>query len=153
MVGSRSSAVGARSSTSASATTRPDRPTDFPRINDAYTGQAHRYGYVGHATRWNGDDIAFDGVTKWDLASGTEETFRYGPTHLSGEAAFAADPDRVDAEDGGWLLNFATDAATDQTSLIVLDAADISAGPVCEVKVPRRVPFGFHGNWMASLLP
>jgi len=32
----------------------------------------------------------------------------------------------------------------------VLDARDITDGPVARVKLPRRVPFGFHGNWMPA---
>ena len=37
-----------------------------------------------------------------------------------------------------------------RSELIVLDAMDITAGPVAVAKVPRRVPFGFHGNWIAD---
>ena len=29
---------------------------------------------------------------------------------------------------------------------------DITAGPVARVKMPRRVPFGFHGNWMPGVV-
>jgi len=32
----------------------------------------------------------------------------------------------------------------------VLNAQDVTAGPVASAKLPRRVPFGFHGNWVAG---
>jgi len=32
----------------------------------------------------------------------------------------------------------------------VLDAPAIGQGPVAVVPLPRRVPFGFHGSWVAS---
>ena len=60
---------------------------------------------------------------------------------------FARDPDGA-AEDDGWLLNLVTDLATDTTDLVVVDARDLDAEPVARVHLPRRVPFGFHGNWM-----
>ena len=32
--------------------------------------------------------------------------------------------------------------------LLVIDATDISAGPVARVMLPLRVPYGFHGTWV-----
>jgi carotenoid cleavage dioxygenase len=39
-------------------------------------------------------------------------------------------------------------AAENRSDLVILDASDIDRGPVAIAKVPRRVPFGFHGNWV-----
>jgi agmatinase len=33
-------------------------------------------------------------------------------------------------------------------ALLILDAHDFGADPVATVKLPRRVPAGFHGNWI-----
>lgn len=30
----------------------------------------------------------------------------------------------------------------------MLDATDVSAGPVAAVELPQHVPFGFHGTWL-----
>lgn len=122
-----------------------DRPADFPRINDALAGGRHRYGYL--AAMSSGDTIAVEGVTAWDLDAGTSATYSYGPSASAGEAVFAPDPDGT-AENDGWLLNLVTDLADDTSRLVVLDARDITAGPVAEVLLPQRVPFGFHGNWL-----
>ncbi|HQP19922.1 MAG TPA: carotenoid oxygenase family protein [Phenylobacterium sp.] len=32
----------------------------------------------------------------------------------------------------------------------MFDAQDVAAGPIAVAEVPRRVPFGFHGNWVAG---
>jgi carotenoid cleavage dioxygenase len=47
------------------------------------------------------------------------------------------------------LLNLVTDA-TGNTDLVIVDARDVAADPVACVRMPRRVPLGFHGNWMAD---
>jgi len=48
------------------------------------------------------------------------------------------------------LVTLTTDLARDHSYLDVIDARDVAAGPVARVKMPRRVPFGFHGNWFAA---
>ena len=127
-----------------------DRPGDFPRINEAYNGLRNRYGSHAHTRSWDQDGVIFDGVTQFDLEAGTSATHVYGPNHACGEAVFAPDPDGS-AENDGWLVNFVGDL-TDRTSeFVVLDARDVAAGPVARVKLPRRVPFGFHGNWLPAL--
>ena len=35
------------------------------------------------------------------------------------------------------------------TELVILDAADFEGEPQARVKIPHRVPPGFHGNWVA----
>jgi carotenoid cleavage dioxygenase len=122
-----------------------ERPGDFPRTNDAWTGR-RRYGYVARSARWLDGTVQFTEVAKHDLDTGAVAVHHYGKDALAGEAAFAPDPEG-DAEDDGWLLNFVTDA-TGTTDLVIVDARDVAGEPVASVRMPRRVPLGFHGNWM-----
>lgn len=127
-----------------------DRTVDFPRTADSVVGRPNRFGYVAEGAF--GPEIAnFDRVVKYDLTTGSTTTHHYGEHASSGEAVFAADPDGS-AEDDGWLLNFSTDLTTDQSEFVILDARDIEAGPVARIDLPRRVPFGFHGNWMPDVI-
>ena len=123
-----------------------DEPTDFPRINDDWTGQDHRYGYSGHSSGPFDEEPPFDGLIKHDLVAGTATVRRYGPDEVCGEPVFASDPARAD-EDGGWILNHVHDQAADRTAVVVLDAASLEE--VARVHLPRRVPFGFHGSFLA----
>jgi carotenoid cleavage dioxygenase len=68
---------------------------------------------------------------------------------MVGEAVFAAAPDAT-AENDGWLLCTVHDRATGSTDLAVIDATDVSAGPIARVHLPRRLPFGFHAAWFAA---
>lgn len=124
-----------------------DRPADFPRINDRFAGIPNRYGYLGHVGSWTEEDVLFTGVTQWDMDRNESRTHLYGPNRVCGETVFAPDPAGA-AEDDGWLLNIVTDLSDNSSRLVILDARDITVGSVAEVLLPRRVPAGFHGNWM-----
>ena len=52
------------------------------------------------------------------------------------------------AEDDGYLLGIVTNARDRSSALVVLDARDVAAGPVARVPLPRRVPHGFHAQWL-----
>lgn len=121
-----------------------DEPQEFPRVRDELVGREHRYGYSVSGIL---DDIGV-GLLKHDLDKGTTES--YAPAGVGfGEAVFVPTEDGA-AEDDGWLLAFAHDRSTATSSLMVLAAQDISAGPVAQIELPQRVPVGFHGNWIPS---
>lgn len=124
-----------------------DRATDFPRIDDRLAGRPHRYGYSAHTAAWSPDEAVFDGVIKYDLTTGDARVHTYGPDTVCGEAVFAPDPGGT-AEDDGWLLNFVHDLAADESAFVVLDAATLEEA--ARVRLPRRVPFGFHGSFLAA---
>jgi carotenoid cleavage dioxygenase len=131
-----------------------DRPGDFPRVDDRFAGLRARYGYVAATGRWGDEAIAFDSVIKHDLWNGTSEVFDYGAGSFAGEAVFAPDPTRATGSDGatgehdaGWLLNLVS-SPDGSTELVIVDAQALEE--VARVRMPRRVPFGFHGNWVES---
>ena len=41
-------------------------------------------------------------------------------------------------------------AAAQCSELLVFDARHLSRGPLASIELPQRVPFGFHGNWVAG---
>ena len=54
------------------------------------------------------------------------------------------------AEDEGWLLGFVVDEAANATDLVIVDAADFAAPPRASIRIPHRIPLGFHGNFRAG---
>ena len=50
----------------------------------------------------------------------------------------------------GWYLGYVYDPARDGSDLVILDASDFAGKPVARIKLPHRVPYGFHGNWIQA---
>ena len=54
------------------------------------------------------------------------------------------------AEGDGWLLATVWRAAENRSDVAVFDTAGLKNGPVATIRLPHRVPAGFHGNWVAN---
>ena len=122
---------------------------DLPTRDPRRMGREHRYGYL-IGTRDDPNTVNLGGLVKVDYQSGTAETWDPGPTRHGSEVLFVPGDEGDTADDAGWLLAFVHDDATDETTLAVLDATDVTAGPVAEVVMPRRVPYGFHATWVPT---
>ena len=122
-------------------------PQEFPRFDERLTGKPYRYAYT--VTTSGGPPDGPSGVIRHDMHTGARAVHDFGAGQIPGEFVFVPrSPDA--AEDDGWLMGLVVDAARDATDLVLLDARDIAAPPVATVALPRRVPLGFHGNWIAS---
>ncbi len=128
-----------------------DAPAEFPRVDERRVGHKHRYGYIA-AQEGDGVDYAaltFTAIHKHDLERGTRTERSYGAHNGVGEPLFV--PRRADAEeDDGYVLVLAYDQANDTSALDILDARNLTGEPVATVHLPHRVPYGFHGNWVAA---
>jgi len=90
-----------------------------------------------------------DSIAHMDLATGRREMFTLPTGDAISEAVFV--PRDAAAEEGqGWLLAVAYRGRDSVSELLVLDALDVARGPVASAMLPRRVPFGFHGNFVAD---
>ena len=125
-----------------------DLASEFPRINDNFAGRETQFLYSCPQRSWD-FEFDFEGVLKYDKTSGERQSHFYADSQISGEHAFAPDPNGT-SEDDGWLLSFVVDRATEQSELVILDARDLAAGPVARVQMATRVPIGFHANWFAD---
>ena len=84
---------------------------------------------------------------KFDSQSGETTVYRYGEHRHGGEAVFAPSTDAT-TEDDGYLISFVHDEATNQSECVIIDARNVSAGPVATIRMPFRVPYGFHSGWV-----
>src|SRR5262245_16638494 len=126
-----------------------DRYQEFPRHDERLVGRRHRYGYSTEATTGPDGGIAFGSVLKIDVDRAETMVHDVGPGRAAMEPVFV--PRAPDAaEDDGWVLVYVHDGARNACDVVVLDAQDFAAPPVATVHLPVRVPFGFHGNWIAA---
>ena len=119
-----------------------DRGVEFPRVDDRLAGTAARYSVA----------VGSGALVRYDLQGDTaiEHRFdsgRHGSPGAPGEAVFAPAAGQPD-ELSGWYLTYVYDAETDSSDLVIIDASDFAADPVARIRMPRRVPHGFHGNWI-----
>jgi carotenoid cleavage dioxygenase-like enzyme len=130
-----------------------DRTQEFPRFAPSTYGKPNRYTYTVASSSEPtlfGVLAAGNLVVKHDHEAVSSSTWSPGRGRSTAEATFVPDPSRGADEDAGWLMAFVYDAATDGSELVILDAKDITAGPVATIELPQRVPLGFHGNWFTK---
>jgi carotenoid cleavage dioxygenase len=120
-----------------------DRVMEFPMINQARAGRPYRFAYnMTTEPGW----FLFDGVVKVDLETGTEERYAFGAGVFGSETPMAPRPGATD-EDDGYLVTFTTDTNRDCSECLVLDAHDLTAGPIARVRLPERIASGTHSCW------
>jgi carotenoid cleavage dioxygenase len=125
-----------------------DRAIEFPRVDERRTGNANRYGYAV-ANPGGGVNQPATKLLKYDLSSGRVDEHDFGPGRVPGEGVFAPASDRA-GEDEGWVMTYVYDVADDTSDFVVLDAQRFTTPPVAVVRLPQRVPYGFHGSWIAD---
>jgi carotenoid cleavage dioxygenase len=120
-----------------------DRAVEFPRIDDRLAGMAADYAVsVGDAA-----------LVRYDLNTGASTEHRFGAPDAPGgpgEAVFVPSPNGPADESNGWYMAYVYDPANNSSELVIIDAADFAGEPVARIRLPRRVPYGFHGNWISS---
>jgi Lignostilbene-alpha,beta-dioxygenase and related enzymes len=129
-----------------------DRPCEFPRIDDRRTGLPCRYFHTGGKDpNVPPEPGVWTALLRFDLQTGQVAERRSGRVAL-GEAVFApargADPSD---ENGGYLLVYACDAETLETTLLILDPLRIDDAPLATLRMPQRVPLGLHGTWVPKV--
>jgi carotenoid cleavage dioxygenase-like enzyme len=120
-----------------------DRAVEFPRIDDRLAGLPARYAVsVGDAR-----------LVRYDLNTGAAVEHRFGTAGEPGgpgEAVFVPSPVGPADETNGWYIAYVYDPTRDGSDLVILDASDFGGDPVARIRLPRRVPYGFHGNWIGA---
>lgn len=120
------------------------RPQEFPRCHPDLNGKPYRYGYTVAV-----EDYRFPAIYKHDMQTGTATSYEVGAGRHSAEPVFVPKAQAA-AEDQGYLLSFVFDETKNTSDLIILDAEDLARPPLAVVHLPARVPYGFHGNWVAD---
>jgi carotenoid cleavage dioxygenase len=122
-------------------------PQEFPRPDERRFGRPYRYAYC-MALPGKEEFVGATRLYKHDLEAGTRQVHDFGPKRYPGEFVFV--PAHADAaEDEGWLIGLVIDMNDETTELVILNADDFEGEAQARVKIPHRIPPGFHGNWVA----
>ena len=125
-------------------------PQEFPRIDERRFGRRHRHVYTVSVPPDADPQLA--GATrlfKHDMETGGRLVHEFGKDRVPGEFVFV--PAHAEAgEDEGWLVGLVIDTARQVTDFAILDARSFEEAPVATVRLPHRIPPGFHGNWFAA---
>ncbi len=125
-----------------------DAPLGFENVSEARVGHRARYNYGAllKSTR-PVDGARFAGLRKFDLETGKHATHRFEANVYGGEGVFVPKK-RARTEDDGYMLVLVHDEGTDRSELRVLDALRFDDAPIATVRVPVRVPYGFHARFI-----
>lgn len=119
---------------------------ELPRINEERTGHPYRFFYAAEQPT----NTEIRGVIRYDFESGSVQRYEVGEGDQNSEPVFVARPDSS-VEDDGWLLVCVYRGATDTSDLVILDGKNIESPPIATVRLPRRIPAGFHGAWLPEM--
>jgi 8'-apo-carotenoid 13,14-cleaving dioxygenase len=125
-------------------------PQEFPRPDERRIGQPYRFAYAmalpeGRVDQFLGATMLY----RHDLETGTRQVHDFGEGRYPGEFVFVPASETA-AEDEGWLIGLVVSHPAETTDLVILNARDFSGEPQASIRLPHRVPPGFHGNWIAD---
>jgi carotenoid cleavage dioxygenase len=125
-----------------------DMAGEFPRFDERRAGLSYRHGYFAADTRDTGK-VIFNGIAHIDMQTGRRSLYQFANGDVPGEPVFV--PRRPNADEGdGWLIALVYRGSENRSDFVLFDAGDVAKGPIGVAQLPRRVPFGFHGNWRAA---
>jgi carotenoid cleavage dioxygenase len=123
-----------------------DQQFELPSHDRRFSGRKHRYGWFVES-RPHDASVDLGGIGRFDYQTGRSLLWDAGLHRHANEAFFVAGGR---GEGDGWLLTLVYDRAEDATDLCILDAHRPDRGPVAEIRLPRRVPHGFHAAWVPA---
>ena len=121
-----------------------DRLLEFPMHDKRFTGRPIEHGWFVETANHPGT-VDLRGVVHFNRTTGDLRTWDPGVNRHCGEALFVPEGQ---GEGEGWLLTFVYNHVSRTTDLVILDALNVEAGAQAEIRLPRRVPYGFHGTWV-----
>lgn len=124
-----------------------DLNAEMPRFDDRRAFIPYRHGwYLANTT---GTDSPFNAIVHIDLQTGRRQLLVLPPGDAADEPVFV--PSAPSAPEGdGYIVALVYRAATNTSELLILHAQDITADAAAVLKLPRRVPAGFHGSFVPA---
>ncbi len=114
---------------------------EFPRFDERFNGYAYRHLYMAGQSA---PGTLFDRIVHYDLKNNRIVVHQFGQD-IPTEPVFVP---RSEQEGDGYLLVVVYRSAEDRSDVVILDAKHVDEAPLAVIKIPHRIPFGFHGNFV-----
>ena len=123
-----------------------DNNWDLPKIDPRYVGRPYQHSW--HAEfREHPDSVQLGGIAYMNNRTGEGKLWT-PPAHIhAAEAIFVP---TGSGEGDGYLLSYLYNSRTNTSTLGIFEALNHTRGPIAEVVLDVRVPYGFHGTWVPS---
>ena len=119
---------------------------EFPRLDERRSGLSYRYGYMACDVKPEERAGGFNSIARVDHQTQKMDMYTLEDGCATNEPIFV--PRHAAAEEGdGFVLANIYDGNRQASQVVVLDAQNLSDGPLATAYLDHRVPFGFHGNW------
>lgn len=121
---------------------------EFPRVRDDCTGRFARFAYTAFVDSGNRLEGTFNGFNVWDIERRVlHKVVRYPAAETGGEPVIIPKPGTSGSGEvyiGSFLYNEMDGAS----SFLLYDGETALEEPVAKLRIPYRVPYGFHGRWV-----
>ncbi|CAM6093401.1 unnamed protein product [Calypogeia fissa] len=154
--------------------------TEFPKINENYTGKKNQYVYSATHThdeprqsgivkcdftkdpqlckeKWEEESLEDEGIQSQteratvEVGGNVAGVFWHGPGRVGLEPLFVPrNAGRDSDEDDGYILCHVFDENTGKSEVIVIDAKTMSPDLVAVIEMPSRVPFRIHSLFVSE---
>jgi carotenoid cleavage dioxygenase-like enzyme len=124
-----------------------DLDGEFPRVDPRFEMLKNRHGWYA-ADPGGQAGVRLNAIAHIDHQTGQRQVYALTGGDATSEPVFT--PRSADAPEGdGWITAVIYRAGEDRSDFAVFEAQDVAKGPIALAEMPRRVPFGFHGNWVS----
>mmetsp|Transcript_6529 Transcript_6529/g.6668 ORF Transcript_6529/g.6668 Transcript_6529/m.6668 type:complete len:568 (+) Transcript_6529:245-1948(+) len=120
---------------------------EFPRLHPAFLGKVSQYGYTGI----QGDKAgAMIGFVKFDLINKSLiDVIYYGDYCIGGEPIVIPKEGEI-ISDNVYVSTFIHNESSNESYWVLYDGDSMGKETVVTLGMPRRVPYGFHGEWVGE---
>ncbi len=129
-----------------------NRIVEFGMINPHFLMEKSRYIW---STTTKPGWFLFNGYVKHDTQTGEEQVYTLPDGIYASESPMVPrKPSNSETtgqqghEDDGYLVTFLIDEHSDTSECAILDARDVTKGPICRMTLPHKISSGVHSTWV-----
>ncbi len=129
-----------------------ERCCEFPAVHPDRVGQPYDTVYLAAADQ-PGGNAPLQAILKINPDTGEQDLWSAAPQGFVGEPVFVPRSDSAGQQpgDAGWILTLVYDGDHHRTDVVILDATNLSQGPVARLHLKHHIPYGLHGSFTPTI--